>query len=117
MTTRVPYQSGIRKFDTGEEVRILPGRKGPGDQLVKWDTHGLQPVRMEFIVYAVAAIMRNEDRLYPPPRRGAQMFLDVFRRALEVGEEQAVREYRLRGVEWESVPTGAPEPGLWDGEE
>ena len=89
---------GIPHNIGGIFVRIVPGRKGPGDMRLEicrnWGHQSWVPVKMALVAYMTEFFFLNETLLYPPEGgfKGGEKFMDFLDQAAYEGYEVATAE-------------------------
>ena len=60
-----------------------PGDKGDGDKIIKWNQ---VPLTLRDLAKILLLYWENEDKLHPPPQRGAKMLLDFINELFDTRE-------------------------------
>jgi len=72
-----------------------PGRKGPGDRIIKYND---LPISFKEVAQILLLLWEIEDNNYPPPARGSQMSVDFINELYEKREltDELLRKYHLK---------------------
>ena len=59
------------------------GDRGPDDKVIKWNS---VPLSLRDLAKILLLYWENEDKLHPPPQRGARMLLDFINELFDTRE-------------------------------
>lgn len=73
------------------DIKVIPGRKGPQDELLVIRTHDWEAPSFDNILTMIRYAFNSEERNYPHPKSGAEMLMN------KIHEEYVIARERYRG--------------------
>lgn len=77
------------------EIKLKDGKKGEGDKIIMVKTDGWEQITYRDLFRLIKEFFKNEERIYPPPAKGAKYLLDAITRLLREDVDSVLIKYQV----------------------
>jgi len=80
------------------EIKLKKGKKSDADSIVLIKTDGWEQITYSDLFKLIKLFLENEQKIYPPPAKGAKYLLEAINRLLDNSVEDVLAWFNLKKV-------------------